>query len=201
MTSNPPILVYRALMEDIKRRLGCLRWLASGDLSLGDERLNWELSALQLRMVLESIAFASLSAHRDSYSRVHAKFATHWKAARLMRELAAIHPEFYPQPLRLDRLKEGGIRHFARLDGFLTQDEFVELYDVCSQLIHMHNPFGELKPIYIRLTLGEWISRIQALLKTHFIQMHGIDQLWVVQMEGGENNAVQVAVAEPTSGA
>ncbi len=188
-------------MEDAKRRIGCLRRIASDDLSLGDDRLNWELSALQLRMVLESIAFASLSAHRDAYSRVHAKFATHWKAALLVKELAAIHPQFYPQPMRLDRLKEGGIRHFARVEGYLSQEEFVELYDVCSQLIHMHNPFGDLTPISIRLTLAEWVGRIQGLLDTHFIQMHGINQLWVVQMAGGPNNSVQVAVAEPRSAA
>lgn len=201
MASHPPILVYQALMEDAKRRIGCLRRIASGDLSLGDDRLNWELSALQLRMVLESIAFASLSAHRDAYSRVHAKFATHWKAALLVKELAAIHPHFYPQPMRLDRLKEGGVRHFARVEGYLTQEEFVELYDVCSQLIHMHNPFGDLTPISIRLTLAEWVDRIQSLLDTHFIQMHRINQLWVVQMAGGPNNSVQVAVAEPRSAA
>lgn len=51
MTSHPPILIYQALMEDIKRRIVCLRRVASGDISLGDDRLNWELSALQLRMV------------------------------------------------------------------------------------------------------------------------------------------------------
>ena len=148
-------------MEDVKRRIGCLRRIASGELSLGDERLYWELSALQLRMVLELIAFASLSAHRDAYSRVHAKFATHWKAALLVKELAAIH----------------------------------------SQLIHMHNPFGDLTPISIRLTLAEWVGRIQALLDTHFIRMHGINQLWVVQMAGGPSNSAQVAVAEPRSAA
>src|SRR5207253_1559532 len=114
-------------------RIACLRRLAAGALSLGDERLDWELSALQLRMVLESIAFASLSAHRDAYSRVHAKFSTHWKAALLVKELAAIHPEFYPQPMRLDQVTKGGIRRFGRVDEYLTQNEFVELYDVCSQ--------------------------------------------------------------------
>lgn len=197
MASYSDIMVYRALMEDVKRRITCLRSIALGDLRIGNERLTWELSALQLRMVLESIAFASLSAHRNVYSRVHAKFATHWKAARLLKELAAIHPEFYPQPMRFDHVKEGGIKHFARLDGYLTQEEFVELYDVCSQLIHMHNPFGELKPIVIRLTLTEWVDRVQSLLDTHFIRMHGINQLWVVQMAGGQDNSVQVSVAEP----
>jgi hypothetical protein len=201
MVSHPPILVYRALMEDVKKRTACLHCIASGTLSLGDDRMNWELAALQLRMVLESIAFASLSAHRGAYSRVHAKFTRHWKAALLVKELAAIHPKFYPQPMRFERVKEGGVRHFARVDGYLTQDEFVELYDVCSQLIHMHNPFGELKPIHIRLTLADWIGRIHALLDTHFIEMHGIHQVWVVQMASGPNNAVQVAVAEPTPAA
>lgn len=199
MTSHPPILIYQALMEDIKRRINCLRRIASGATSLGDDRLNWELSALQLRMVLESIAFASLSAHRDVYAGVHAKFSTHWKAARLLKELAALHPQFYPQPVRFDHQKTDGTRHFAGVSDFLTQAEFIELYDVCSQLIHTHNPFGDLSPIKIRLPLAEWVGKIQALLDTHFIRMHGVEQLWIVQMAGGPNGAVQVAVAEPRS--
>jgi hypothetical protein len=55
MGPTPQVLVYQALMEGIKKRTACLRRLAKGELSLGDERLNWELAALQLRMVLESI--------------------------------------------------------------------------------------------------------------------------------------------------
>ena len=186
-------------MKDIKGRIACLRRLAMGSLSLGDDRLNWELAALQLRMVLESIAFASLSAHRDAYSQVHAKFAQHWKAALLLKELSAIHPEFYPQPVRFDHVKEGGIKHFERVDGgYLTQEEFIELYDICSRLIHMHNPFSDLKQIDVRLSLEGWVSRIQALLDTHFIQMHELEHLWLVQVHMSDNADVHVFVAEPT---
>ena len=184
-------------MENIKGRIACLRRLATGSLSLGDDRLQWKLAALQLRMVLESIAFASLSAHRDAYSRVHAKFAQHWKAARLLKELAAIHPEFYPNPVRFDRVTEGGIKHFENVDGYLTQKEFVELYDICSQIIHMHNPFSDLKPIDVRLSLDGWVSRIQALLDTHYIRMHEDERLWLVQMSGKADGGVLVVVARP----
>ncbi|MBI3401650.1 MAG: hypothetical protein HY048_09540 [Acidobacteria bacterium] len=171
--------------------------MADGSLSLGDDRLNWELAALQLRMVLELIAFASLCAHKDTYAAVHANFAKHWKASLLLKELASMHPDFYPKPVRFDHIKEGGVRHFARVDGFLTQEEFVRLYDVCSQVIHTANPFGELKPIDFGLSVAAWVERIQALLDTHFIRLYGNPQLWVVQMGAGTGGSVHVAVAEP----
>jgi hypothetical protein len=64
MEIREPILIYRSLMEEVKKRIACLRRLAGGSISLGDARLNWELAALQLRMVLKLIAFSSLSAHQ-----------------------------------------------------------------------------------------------------------------------------------------
>jgi hypothetical protein len=197
MDPRPPILVYQALMESIKGRISCLRRLASGELTLGDERTNWELAALQLRTILESIAFASMAAHRDAYASVHAKFAQHWKAAKILHELAAIHPNFYPQPMRIGQPGDGGVRKLSGVEDYLTQQEFVELYDICSQMIHAHNPFGDLAPIDARLSLADWVGRIQALLDTHMTRMYGSQQRWVVQMAGGPGGRVQVAVAEP----
>ena len=96
-------------------------------------------------------------------------------------------------------VKEGGIKHFERVDGgYLTQEEFIELYDICSRLIHMHNPCSDLKQIDVRLSLEGWVSRIQALLDTHFIQMHELEHLWLVQVHMSDNADVHVFVAEPT---
>jgi hypothetical protein len=197
MEPVPPIHIYRALMESAKVRIACLRRLTGGGFSLGDERLNWECAALQLRMVLELIAFASLCAHKAAYSAVHKKFATHWKAALLLKELAKVHPEFYPQPVRLDHIKDSGSRHFAPVEGYLTQDEFVRLYDACSKTIHTPNPFGDLKPIDFGLAVADWVTRIQTLLDTHFIRLYGLPELWLVQMSAGPEGRVQVAVAGP----
>lgn len=197
MEPQQPILVYRSLMELAKTRIACIRRIASGSLSLGDDRLNWELAALQLRMVLELVAFASLSAHKGAYAAAHANFARHWKAALLLKELAAIHPDFYPQPRRLDRLKDGGVAHFDQVDDFLTQEQFVTLYDLCSQVVHTANPFGDLKPIDFGVSVATWVDRIQALLDCHFIRMYESPQLWVVQMKAGPTGSVQIAVAEP----
>jgi hypothetical protein len=193
----PPILVYQALMEAVKVRIAVLRRLTTGALSIGEERLTWEFAALQLRMVLEQIAFASLCANKDAYAAIHENFAEHWKAARILEELARVHPGFYPQPVRLDHIKETGVRHFALVDGYLTQEEFIRLYDVCSQAIHTANPFGDLSPIDFGLSVAEWVTRIQTLLDTHVIRLLGVPELWLVQMSAGPGRRVQVAVAAP----
>jgi len=197
MNATPPIAIYRALMEVVKTRIACLRRLASGAISLGDQRLDWEAAALQLRMVLELIAFSSLCAHKDAYAAAHANFAKHWKAALLLKELAQLHPDFYPQPVRLDHIKPDGTRHFGAVKDYLTQEEFVTLYNVCSRAVHTANPFGDLSPIDFGFGIGAWVGRIQALLDTHWIRLYESPQVWVVQMSAGPEGQVQIAVAEP----
>ncbi len=197
MDPRPPILVYQALMQSVKNRIAGLRRLATGSLSLGDERLNWEWAALQLRMVLEGVAFASLAAQRDAYAKVHARFAEHWNASWLLRDLRKVNPEFYPQPKRMTDGSREGVKRLEEVKDYLTEAEFAELYELCSQIIHSHNPFGDLKPIDTRLTLIEWIGRIEALLDTHVIRPHGSNQRWIVQMSAVPDGTVQVAVAEP----
>jgi hypothetical protein len=113
--------------------------------------------------------------------------------------LAAIHPAFYPQPIRFDRITEESVGRFAHVDGSLTEEQFIQLYDVCSRVIHTANPFSNLEPIDFGVGLAAWVDRIhiQTLLDAHFVRMYGSSQVWVVQMKAGPMGEVQVAVAEP----
>jgi hypothetical protein len=79
----------------------------------------------------------------------------------------------------------------------MTQDEFVELYQVSSQVLHSRNPYDGSDPtIQAKYTVAEWVTRIQRLLSWHNIEL--IDETrWLVNIPPEGN--VQAWPAAPTN--
>ena len=71
---------YLQCMQEVRERLKLIELVTERKLTTGREFSDVEFVFLQLRKILELIAFASLTANKEKYSAVHAKFATHWKA-------------------------------------------------------------------------------------------------------------------------
>ena len=57
-----------------------------------------ETICLQFRKILEKIMLMSLVANKEAYAEQNAKFAKHYHAERIMRDLERINPDFYPVP-------------------------------------------------------------------------------------------------------
>jgi hypothetical protein len=64
----------------------------------------------------------------------------------------------------------------------ITEDELVNLYDICGRILHTRNPFSqEPKTHQIGHTVGEWLARLEGLLRWHYItQVTGSH--WFVEM-------------------
>lgn len=202
MSINERASIYCEVLEDIKTRLAVVRSVADGHLNAGSELLNYEVAALNLRKSLELIAFGTLSANKEVYAEVHADFASHWNAKKLLAKLEKLHPEFYPKPVTRQILNLGPPRqlHFDFVaDGFLTRDEFVELYDVCSKAIHTRNPFSASSAIDFRLSVPEWVSRIERLLGLHLMRLAGTPQLWVAELNSPADGRAHTHIAGPAN--
>jgi hypothetical protein len=187
---------YVLHMEELKRRLALLHRVANGGVSLGPELFNYELLSVQFRKVLEHIAFGSLCANREAYAAVHAEFHKHWNAAWLLDSLREIHPDFYPKAATITPGGEPGSKLVHRLeDGFLTEDEFAELYGVCCDVLHTPNPYAGPKRVNFRLPVKLWLARIERLLNVHYMQPSGTDGMWVVQMQHPHDGKVHAFIA------
>ena len=199
MDPKAPAVMYCDLMEDIKRRIKLITRFTSGELQLDSEQFAYECVSVQLRKVLELIAFGSLCANKTKYAQVHGNLAKHWNAKRLLKDLGDVHPGFYPTPMRFSHTKSDGTKLLGRVNhGFLTPDEFVVLYDKCSQIIHSRNPFSELDPkIDFVRSVDQWIGRIQQLLGLHL--MHFVDEtkVWAVSMHNLSDGQVHAYIADP----
>ena len=191
MTENLAV-TYCSWMEDVKNRIAVIRHVVEGQLSCGKELFDYEFVSVQLRKSLELVAFSSMTASKELYSKQYAKFANHWRVKKILESLRKLHPHFYPQPIKLDHVKDDGTKHFEQIsDGYLTQEDFVTLYDLCSECMHTWNPFTKKeRHINFKISVSEWVSRLELLLKLHLMQFVDRDEIWVVEMENVNDGRV-----------
>lgn len=173
MPDSKDARLYADSMSRVRNRVDLVQRLLGRELDLGSEAFDAELVYLQFRKILEEIAFSSLAANKTEYSALHANFAQHWKAEKILQELEKLNPNFYPKPLESPKTLRPGFHHFDQLStGFLTREEFAALYDISSQVLHTRNPYSQGDVvIQARYSGDQWVSRIQRLLSWHSVQL------------------------------
>lgn len=189
-------------MEQVKRRLRVIRTLAAGKARSGDDNADAEFACLQTRKALELVAFATLSANRERYAQVRADVATEWRAKQILARLRKMNRDFYPKPLVEAPTGRPGHRRFDNVtEGFLTEDEFVFLYDKCSEALHELNPFrSEPRRIDLRRHLADWADRIEKLLAWHYVRLVDQDDILLAQLTAREDGQSHVYAATPNAG-
>ena len=77
------------------------------------------------------------------------KFAQHWHAARILDDLNAVNPNFYPVPgLQIKDETTGKVKAVdTPKKPFLTKSDFVTLYEMCGGILHAENPYGQPRDI------------------------------------------------------
>lgn len=186
------IASYCNAMEEIKTRMAHIQRVTKGYSPFGREDFDGESIFMLMRKALETMAFASLTAHREAYATVFDDASTQWRAKRLIERLGQIHPDFYPKPVHIGEKDERGVIQMKNIeDGFLTPDEFVFLYDKCSEVIHTRNPLrGGDNTVYARRSIYDWTLRIVKLLGQHVIRLHGSADVWLVQLQREDDGRV-----------
>src|SRR5258708_31506216 len=86
-------------MQEIKDRTNSIRLAATGIL-LVHARVAVELSYLQLRMVCELIALASVMAHGELGVALSKKIRDEDRPGALLTMLETIHPKSFPRPIK-----------------------------------------------------------------------------------------------------
>lgn len=178
---------YCDLLEEIKWRIKSVQAIMAGQVPLSAfsyAAFADEFVFLQIRKILEQIAFGSMSSNIELYRKQYQEYSGHWRAKKILEMVEAVNPDFYPRPL-----KPGAeMDHTGKFilepvnDGFLTKDEFRALYDACSQVIHAPNPHAEAKQLDLGRSIDDWMHRIASLLWFHQIRLAGSDEAWLVYL-------------------
>ncbi|AVV35309.1 hypothetical protein C8233_01585 [Halomonas sp. SF2003] len=136
-----------------------------------------ESEALQLRKILELLAYSSLVSHQDAYYKIRKNMASDWHAARILKNVAKINSEYYPVPV--DGVKNGKWKKVR--GGFLTKKQFMVLYDKCSDILHAENPFNKTKnSISFHDKVPHYIERIENLISEHYVKLAGDGYIHVI---------------------
>lgn len=189
---------YIWLMGQVKLRLQTLEKdaqlvTAAPVLFAGDDLLLYERVCLQLRKVLELIAFGALVANQKSFAVSHANFAEFQKAKNVLKTLRAINPMYYPAAMRETAGSGGRSFEDAEPDTWLSEEEFAPLFDACSQVLHVANPFDQSEIRDLGRTVPEWIARIRGLLQIHVVALTPDDIIVVKMHDWGTTNVELIA--------
>ena len=159
-----------------------------------------EFCYLQLRMLCELVALGCLTAHGDIKETQAAKLQKEWSADKIISQLEALHPNFYPHPIRMTIAPERV--DFDRLEsGFLTKTELIQLYGKCGDRLHrgtskkLPATMQQTKPPDFTEIAG-WASKIITLLNQHHIASFDNLSHFICMLRRSESeDQAQVALA------
>jgi hypothetical protein len=179
---------YAEVMKEIKLRMEVIDSFLSGERETRYFATTIETVGLQFRKIFELIAFASLAVNRVEYSKAYADFEKHWEAAKLIKNLRRINPDFYPQPVievpAPAGKPEGAHALQKRQQDYLTQQDLIEAHGKCGSLMHGSNPFGnEIDYLFFRSSFPTWRNKIINLLNGHEVRLLGDTGMWVIHMK------------------
>jgi len=200
--SDPDIEKYCALMEEVKLRLAVVDYFISGQRHALYQPPTLESACLQLRKILELIAFGSLVANEHAYTSVHSKVSKGWHAADLLRELERVNPQFYPVPVVEipSDIPHAILRHKKREGDYLTKANFPEVYGRCGVMAHAANPYGKgLDYAHYQRMLPLWRTQVVNLLNNHEIHLLNRPAMYVIHMKEERDDRVHFYKFEPPS--
>lgn len=201
MTRQPPnINLYCDVMEEIKRRTAVVWSFLNGKSSTRYKCTTIESTCLQVRKVLELIALASLVANKTEFAAQNEKFTKVWNARLILNDLEKLNPYFYPKPIReLPRAKPEVTSDLQDItDGFLTKDEFLNVYEKCGKMMHADNPYGgKTDYLYYDKSIPKWIDEIKVLLSVHTIRLINDENIYLIHMKENRDDNVHGYTFKP----
>jgi hypothetical protein len=158
-----------------------------------------ESMVLQVRMIAELIAFASLAANKQVFEENQRNFEKSWNLAKLMKDIQKLNPGFYPRPILEVPAKKPGITNdlVDVTSGFMEREELVEVHGRCGGVLHARNPYGDpIRYEDFEVLIPIWMEKIRVLLNSHVIQLFGNTRLYVVHMKEAHDDRVRVHTFE-----
>lgn len=195
-----PVVLYVRQMEEVKQRMEVISQSLRTVETTPYKQASVESIGLQFRKVLELIAFASLCANRNAYSKVHEDYAKHHRADILLKELERVNPLFYPAGVRNTGKKVDGVEMPELVPGALTKEEFVDIFKKCGRLLHTPNPFSGIPSLEFYLkSFPVWLNKVVLLLNIHMIHLVDEPTMWIINMQEDGDDRVHAYTFERVS--
>lgn len=156
---------YAAVLQEIRERL-----YSADIISKKDNVVFIESTALQIRKVLELIAYLSVIVNVDKLNHDQ---RNEWHAARIIEALKAKTTIFYPLPAKVmssEHTRRGPAIIPLVSKYVLSLDEFLEAYSRCGKILHAQHPLkDEADYADFFKSNKKILDKIRELLRNHVI--------------------------------
>ncbi len=191
--AHEEINLYMKLMADLKQRIKFINLILSKANTTGSNETDIEFCCLQLRKILELMSLGSLVMHKNEFEKQSDKYKTFWNPKRILDDIEKINIDFYPKPICID-LKKSTAQNtqlYDMKDGFLNKMEFINVYNMCSKILHNDNPYGaKVDYEYYKIEIKNWGERIIYLLKLHMIKLYKGDGFYLVYVYNANDDNI-----------
>ncbi len=148
----PPHEVYRTCMAEAKLRLLAAEKVSQSSLSLtGLSSLDMEFCFLQIRRVIEAIAFSAMVREEERYGKHreqqrqqnqkdHGDPSKDWHAPEILKRLVSLSPHALPIPLGNATRQTSGLVHYERHQINVNHGRLIQLYELCGGYMHGKSP-------------------------------------------------------------
>ncbi len=190
--------LYADLMGEIKIRIAAIDAGTTASLPHPPAIVR-EHCFLQIRFICELVALGCLVAHGDIKATQTGRLRKQWAADKIMDELTALHPDFYPVPIKRERTDFGfAVEHTA---SPLPKTELIKLYGKCGGVLHrgsLKTLLSQKAPIQIHYPdITAIAQKFVDLLSSHLVMMQGGEMIFLCTLRNiNDNGKVQVAIAE-----
>ena len=196
---EPDINAYTAVMEEIKRRTEVAFALHTRSINVMYWPTHVESMVLQVRMITELVALASLSANKSLFEENKKKFEKHWHPQKILKDVEKLNPNFYPLPIIEEPSQYAPVKKnlVDMKTRFMTRDELIEVHGRCGNLLHAQNPFGgDVDYAYYEKMVPVWMERIRKLLNCHQIKLLNGNRFYLVHMKEERDDKVHMYTFE-----
>lgn len=189
-----PQELYCELMVEIKERISIIRQFGVEDANPKhglDHAYALEFCYLELRIICELIALASLVAHGDIPATKNPKLLKSYKPGAILDQMLRLHPEFYPRASVQILDEKGRLAGWRTASDPLTQEQLKTLWSECGGYLHRGTIMdlgNDKPPDFWRVV--QWHNKIIRLLNVHMICLVDRKTAFHVVLWDERNNVV-----------
>jgi hypothetical protein len=156
MNASVPVHeIYRTHMIEFKLRLQKTEQVAMSKLPVtGLPALDVEFCFLQMRRMVELIAFSAVLRDEDRYKRLrelqklensrdHGDYTKDWEAPEILKRLSEISIHFLPIPIKRINRSQQDVLHVDRKSLPVTHARLIEIFKIAGGFLHGKNPLGK----------------------------------------------------------
>lgn len=176
---------YLEQLQEVKERGNVFVAFSRGTCNAIYDEATVEVTTLQLRRILELLAFGFVLATGEKAIPAYASFVRYKNVTEFFSRLRKLNEDYYPQPIVQERNEQGEMHwNDPAPSEYLTREDFATLLEHCDRVLEPRRVGATPMSLeQCKAANKRWYNKIVRLLDAHLIHPPGKDIAYLFQME------------------